>query len=158
VAWSAGVLDPAKIKTLRPVIAWPGSTPPADVSDVATAARDEGEWVGAESSAVMVVSSGIIPTAPPTVTKSEPAATELNADGVTRYRLARVVAWAPPADSVADNSERTSPRRPAIWAYPNPECVTVKESNTLNTSRGLLELVPVLIRVAFCNGPTVDPE
>ena len=69
-----------------------------------------------------------------------------------------VVASAPPADIVPDHGALELPGRPTPWAYPNPERVTVKESNTLNTSRGLLELVPVLVRVAFCKGPTVGPE
>jgi hypothetical protein len=69
-AWSAGVLDPLALG--------PGSAPLEDVFVVAKTARDVDPLVRARSGVVMVVSSGIIPTAPPV------AATGLIADGVTR--------------------------------------------------------------------------
>ncbi len=112
--------------------AWPDSMPPPDVSVVCPAARDEVQSVKAESCAVMIVSSGIIPIA-------APVATGLIADGVT------------------DEGELESPRWTKSCAYPNPERVTVKESNTLNTSMGSLEVVPVLVRVAFCKATDRRP-
>jgi hypothetical protein len=64
---------------------------------------------------------------------------------------------AKPGDGVSDLVGLESPPRPTSWAYPYPERGTVKESNTLNASSGLLAFVPVLVRVAFCNGLTVGP-
>ncbi len=62
-----------------------------------------------------------------------------------------------PVDNVAypEGFVRTPGLRPG--SFPNPSLGTVNESNTLNTSMGPLEFVPVLVRVAFCKGPTVGP-
>ncbi len=48
---------------------------------------------------------------------------------------------------------KTSP-----WASPSPLLVTVRESNTLNTSVGPPSLVRVLTNPVFCNGATLGPE
>ena len=48
--------------------------------------------------------------------------------------------------------------RPAACGIPSAGLVSVRTSNTLNTLLGLLELVPVPVRVASCNGPTPGPS
>ncbi len=48
-------------------------------------------------------------------------------------------------------------RAPAAASFPGTPLGTVQASNTLNTSIGLPELVPVSVSVASCNGPTPGP-